>query len=115
MDKIKAITKRPGMRPVSTWITPSLENLQKLVGGYVEVVQLVPGAVCVLCDEEGRLKGSEYNCTVNGHAFVGDLVLVGLDQDEEGEETFASLPFSYEITKAMFPGFWDGWRRDGND
>lgn len=104
MDKIKAITKRPGMRPVSTWITPTLENLQKLVDGYIETVTLASDLV-IICDEEGRLKGKEYNCTVSGVSFVGDIILVG----RKGEE-FADLPLDYQEVKHLFPGLWEGWR-----
>lgn len=103
MDKIRAITKRPGMRPVSTWITPSLENLQKLVDGYIETVTLATD-LCILCDEEGRLKGKEYNCTICGCSFVGDIIMVGVN----GEE-FADLPLDYQEAKHLFPGMWEGW------
>lgn len=101
MDKIKAITKRPGMRPVSTWITPSLKALQKLVGGYIETVTLCSD-LCVLCDEEGLLKGKEYNCTVAGVSFVGDIAVVGVNGD-----CFVDLPQDYQELKRVLPGLWE--------
>ncbi len=38
----------------------SLEELQAIVGGYIEVVSLRDGRL-IVCDEEGKLKGKERN------------------------------------------------------
>lgn len=38
----------------------SLEELQTIVGGYIEVVSLRDGRL-ICCDEEGKLKGKEHN------------------------------------------------------
>lgn len=101
MDKIMAITKSPGTLPVPTWVTPSLENLQKLVGGHIETVTLCSD-LCVLCDEEGRLKGKEYNCTVAGVPFVGDIVVVGVNGDH-----FVNLPQGHQEIKLLLSGLWE--------
>ena len=54
-SKIKAIIKRPDEKiGHMTWISPTLENLQKHVDGYIETVNF--GDMIILCDEEGRLK-----------------------------------------------------------
>ena len=37
-----------------------LDELQSIVGGYIEVVSLHDGRL-VVCDEEGKLKGKERN------------------------------------------------------
>lgn len=90
MNKIKAIIKRPDERHGHvSWISNSLENLQQAVGGYIEAVTLTaysiagkPIGLVVICDEEGRLKGKEYNCEIAGVDFVGEILLVGSDGDE---------------------------------
>ena len=76
----------------------TLDSLQKIVGGYIEAVTIAPKVV-ILCDEEGRLKGKPYNCTVNGISFVGDIIVVGT----KGEE-FTQCPIALEDWKEVFLG-----------
>jgi hypothetical protein len=38
----------------------SLEELQKIVGGYIEVVSLHDGRL-IVCDEQGKCKGKDRN------------------------------------------------------
>ena len=59
---------------------PNLEEAQKIVGGYVEVVypRATPGVV-LLIDEEGRLKTSPINevgSALYGDIIVGDIVVM---------------------------------------
>lgn len=95
MSKIKVIIKRPD-EPVGhvTTIAPTLENLQKLVDGYIETVTI--GTVVIICNEEGRIRGLPYNCTVFGRGFVGTIVIAGTDGDE-----FGSVPISFNVWKTL--------------
>ena len=58
----------------------SLERLQELVGGYIEVVPVGHGEY-VICDEEGKLKGKPINMAATMmfkrayDCFVGDIVI----------------------------------------
>lgn len=63
-----------------------LRPLQQEVGGYLESVTLAED-VCVLCDEEGRLKGKPYNTTVCGVSFVGTVLIVGVAGEELADLT----------------------------
>lgn len=101
MHKIKVIIKEPGKKPRSTNISASLENLQKTVGGYIEMVRLTADCV-VLCDEDGRRKHNRYTCNICGHNFVGTLILCGT----AGEE-FADIPIDFQDAKRMFPMLWE--------
>lgn len=92
--KIRAIVKRADEEIGHvTYVSNTLENLQRTVGGYIECVTDPDGKFVIICDEEGRLKDKPYNCTVNfgqhRHpvSFVGDIVAVGM-----GEEDFEDLP-----------------------
>ncbi|MBE6016691.1 MAG: DUF3846 domain-containing protein [Lachnospiraceae bacterium] len=86
MAKIKAIIKRPDEKVGHmTWISDTLENLQRTVGGYIETVTF--GDMVIICDEEGRLKKKEPNCTIGNVSFVGTIIAVGQDGDE-----FADVP-----------------------
>lgn len=78
---MRVIKKEPGKFPEVVDIPNELEDLQKAVGGYIEVYQ-VSTDLAILCDEEGKLKGEEYNCTLLGEDFVGTILLVGLDGPE---------------------------------
>ena len=70
---------------------PSLEFLQKCVGGWIEhvVSDNIPSGVDIYCNEEGKLKLLPYNDTAtilygNPHDFiVGTAVIVG--HNDEGE------------------------------
>lgn len=57
-------------------IDNTLESLQEYVGGYIEAVSIGHG-VTVICNEDGRLLGLPYNCTINGIDFCGNVALVG--------------------------------------
>ena len=95
--KIRAIIKRPDEDIGHvTNISPTLKNLQGIVGGYIECVtaRLDP-TVVIIGNDEGRIQHKPYNCTVKCKdyagefdcPFVGDIVVVGA----EGEE-FCDLP-----------------------
>lgn len=95
--KIKVIIKQPGQKPYVTHISNSLENLQKTVGGYIEMVNLGPGAV-LLCDEDGRRKNLPYSCNIGKLSFVGPVIFAGI---EDGE--FSSIPYEFKAFKRAFP------------
>lgn len=86
MNKIKAIIKSPDEKVGHmTWISDSLENLQNIVGGYIEAVGF--GDMVILCDEEGRIKKKPANCKIGRTSFVGTIIAVG----SNGEE-FSDVP-----------------------
>jgi hypothetical protein len=60
-----------------------LDELQSIVGGYIEVVSLRDGRL-IVCDEEGKLKGKERNNKAtdilhsvfnNNDFMVGDVLV----------------------------------------
>ena len=79
----------------------TLENLQKYVGGYIETVTIADRLV-IICNEEGRLQGLPYNCSIMGTDFVGDIIMCGVDGDE-----FADLPYKWGTLKLVFPKLWE--------
>ena len=97
MVKILAIIKRPDEKYGHvTWISDTLANLQRNVGGYIETVTFPDGLV-VICNEEGKLRNLPENCKVNGVPFVGDIIAVGAD-DGEG---FTDVPVTLQEWKKM--------------
>lgn len=100
-DTITVLVKHPGHTPHMVTILNELEPLQSLVGGYIEALP-VSEKLLILCNEEGKLMGLPYNCTLVGEQLVGTIVFVGVD----GEE-FDSVPLSINQAQVLFPEMWE--------
>lgn len=73
-----------------------LSALQSAVDGFIEILSLAPGLSMVL-DEEGKLKNKQRNDVAirltqhfgvrlqPGDFIVGDVVLVGVTEDDDGD------------------------------
>ena len=64
--------------PKTTYIkdkAPNLEELQDMVGGIIQVIQLKDKQIII--DEEGKLKGKEFNVEATELWNVGYDVIVG--------------------------------------
>lgn len=64
---------------------PTLEQLQKLVGGYIQTcapLELREQNIELLVDEEGLLKGLQPNAKLYPFFYVGNAVFVGVDGEE---------------------------------
>ena len=112
MSMLRAIVKRPDEEYGHvTNVSDKLETLQKTVGGYIETVTWTPlmrqeDKFVVVCDEEGMLKGADFNCTVwvrdqrwydrGPMTFCGTIVVLGVDGDE-----FADCPLDFKDWKKM--------------
>lgn len=85
MRKLRAIVKRSDEDyGHMTNISASLENLQKIVGGYIEMVSLpsvAPGLV-IICNEEGKIKELPFNMRIPGDVLVGDIIVIGTKGEE---------------------------------
>lgn len=81
MEKIKCVLKRHGEPAKEICVENTLSALQELVGGNIETVTFAEDC-CLICDEEGRLKGLPYNFTLLGIDFVGSVLAVGTLEDE---------------------------------
>lgn len=75
MKRIKVIIKRPDEKYGHvTNISDSLENLQRTVGGPIEIVNIGGGAVCI-CNEEGKINGLEKNFIIGTEHIVIDRIV----------------------------------------
>ena len=79
---MKVIIKEPGFPPHLEEIENTLEELQRIVDGYIETVTIIRNQIIVICNEEGRLNGLEPNCAVCGMDFVGPVIICSADGDE---------------------------------
>lgn len=87
MKKIRVIIKRPDEEYGHVCnISNRLENLQKTVGGYIEVINLnKKGNIVIICNEEGKLKGLEPNMYFCGDMLVGTIIVCGVEGEEFGD------------------------------
>lgn len=99
--KISVIIKEPDKNPRHVYISNTLENLQKTVGGYIETVTLCSDLV-VICNEEGKIKKLPYCCTIAHQDFVGPVIICGISG-----ESFSDIPCEYKTMKKIFSQLWD--------
>jgi len=98
---ITVMVKHPGHPPFMVSCLNELKTLQSLVDGNIEVLP-VATKLLIICNEEGKLLGLPYNCTLLGETLVGTIVLVGVD----GEE-FDDVPLSISQAQVLFPEMWE--------
>lgn len=98
-DIIRAIIKEPGKEPEQITIANSLEAFQEAVGGYIENYALKDKGL-IVCNEEGKLRGLEYNFHYDENyapeIFVGTILVVGITEDEHGEIVYEDTPLTAE-------------------
>lgn len=100
-----------GEEPKPMIIKRDYKSMQKLVGGNIENYQ-VNEKICLICDDEGYIKGRPVNRRVvdkSGiihQAICGDFFVCGA-----GEEDFVSLTCGQasRIIKRSEPGIYPGW------
>ena len=107
--KIKAIVKRPDEQfGHVAWISDSLENLQKTVGGYIEAVSIDNHELVLIVNEEGKLRDMPYNFSAlcSAHAYdahvewrevlYGTVIACGVEGD-----VFADIPIDFNEWKSL--------------
>ena len=76
-----AIIKRPGQPAFTREIENTLKALQDLVDGHIETV-LLPGGVCMIVNEEGKVQRLRPNFRLEHDLIVGTAVFVGVSGEE---------------------------------
>ena len=92
-DTLRCVCVEPFRPAYIAEVGAKLEDLQKAVGGYIEVIEPFNDPVVIVCDDEGILKGSPpcrafvdddtYDVT---NVLVGTFLVVG-----QGDENFIGL------------------------
>jgi len=82
---IDVVVVKPLQQPYHTQIKNDLSALKQQVGGYIEIISPFNDNACLICDEEGKLKGKPLNRQVNSDIIAGDFIITGTD--DEGELT----------------------------
>ena len=104
--EITVVMVEPGKRPKITTLKNDLDALQKAVSigtdyqGLIELIGLEDG-VDLLCNEEGKLIGLEWNRSIGHDLIAGVFYVVGAD----GGGNFTSL--SEVQQKKYIEMFWE--------
>ena len=93
---INVIVKNPGRPPEVRQIPNTLEELQGIVGGYIEVLRLASDAA-IICNEEGKLLELDYNFSIRHEDLVGPVIFVGIRG-----ENFTDWPGGMRSLRALF-------------
>ena len=101
---MKILVVEPMKEPYEKEIQDTLEEMQAIVGGYIQAVYPFEDPVAVVCNDEGKLMGLPYNRLLKDDTgrpydvLCGTFFVAGL-----GEENFTSLPDRLmEKYKAMY-------------
>ena len=90
---MKILVVEPMKEPYEKEIHGTLEEMQAIVGGYIQAVYPFEDPVAVVCNDEGKLMGLPYNRLLKDDTgrpydvLCGTFFVAGL-----GEENFISLP-----------------------
>ena len=79
--KIRILVVEPNKEPYQIKIEHTLRNLQKIVNGYIEIVELSP-SVDLICNEEGKIKQLPLNRFIDYDIIAGTFFIAG-HRDEE--------------------------------
>ena len=93
---MKVVIKHPGKIGEHADIPNNLEDLQALVGGYIEIVHVNADMVAIV-NEEGKLKKLPKNCC----GLVGTIVFAGTD--DQGELTDIDPDYAEVLTDGFVP------------
>lgn len=83
----------PGKKPTKMELEGSLESMQEFVGGTIQALYPFDDPVAIICNDEGKLGGLEYNRALRDakgavyDIICGPFFICGL-----GTEEYVSLP-----------------------
>lgn len=76
MDKIRILIVEPNKEPRQAKIEHTLHDLQSIVGGLIEYVELEYN-VDLICNEEGKLDNLELNRAITNDIIAGTFIVAG--------------------------------------
>ena len=80
---MKILICEPGRHPYEKNIEHTLENLQKIVGGYIQAIYPYDEQVAIICNEDGLFLDLEWNRVVEKYGPIkGTFFVCGLDFDD---------------------------------
>ena len=92
-NMLEVLLVKPSQYAEMTTIDAGLSSMQELVGGYIEAISPFNEPVVLVCNEEGKINGSELNRAIKDESgnvleiIAGTFFVCGA-----GDENFTSLP-----------------------
>lgn len=89
-SEIKVVVCQPNNKAYITTIPNTLEAKQKVVGGWIEALYPWEDEVALVCNEEGKINGDEFNRALHdedGNLYdivAGTFFICGLTEDDFG-------------------------------
>lgn len=80
-NKIRILVVEPNKEPYQLKIEHKLENLQRVLGGLIEFVELEHN-VDLICNEEGKLNNLEFNRVITNDVICGTFFIAGHHKGE---------------------------------
>ena len=86
-EKMTVLKVSPDKRPETAMIPDTLEDLQKAVGGYIEVIHPFDDSTCIICNEEGKQNGLPLNRALTDDSgrivdiIAGTFLVAGISDD----------------------------------
>ena len=91
-EKMTVLKVFPGKRPETVVLPDTLEDLQKAVGGYIEVIHPFDDSACIICNEEGKLNGLPMNrALTDDSGKITDIIAGAFLVAGVSDEGFSSL------------------------
>ena len=81
MAKIRVVMCPADRAPYVTYVSDTLENMQRIVDGYIETYTITTDAV-IICNEEGRLRDLPRCKSLCFDSFCGDCFIAGVKGEE---------------------------------
>ena len=83
---IKVLVVEPNKLPYEKVIPNRLRDKQQIVDGYIEYVRLLEDdSVVLICNEEGKINGSQYNRDI-GYDIIAGTFIIAKDDKDDGED-----------------------------
>lgn len=83
----------PGKKPVKMELEGTLKSMQKFVGGTIQAIYPFDDPVAIICNDEGKQGGLEYNRALhNEKGAVYDIICGPFFVCGLGADDFDSLP-----------------------
>ena len=103
MNTIQILIKEPGKRAWLERVENTIENLQEIVGGYIETIRAT-NDFAILYNKDAYALGFPEACKICGIELFGTIALVG----QRGKNfTDLSHPL-LEKMRALFPQLFEG-------
>ncbi|MFR5509145.1 MAG: DUF3846 domain-containing protein [Clostridia bacterium] len=81
MNKIRILIVEPNKEPYQKRINHTLEDMQKVVGGLIEFVELEHN-VDLICNEEGKIYNLPMNRAIQNDIIAGTFFIAGQHNGE---------------------------------